>query len=98
MRNLILSTTLVLVASVLPSLPSIAATTDEHEPPSIIVSGEGHTTAKPDLATCYLGVTTEASTAKQALADNTKAMTELIKTISDHGIPDKDVQTGNFSI
>jgi uncharacterized protein YggE len=54
--------------------------------------------AKPDLALINIGVLTQANTAGQALSANSKSMDALMKTLSGHGIEDRDVQTSNFSI
>jgi uncharacterized protein YggE len=77
----------------------MAATgTEGNLPPSIAVTGTGKVSAKPDLAMITMGVTMEAPTAKAALAANTKAMTDLMAAVKQHGIADRDVQTSNFTI
>ena len=89
----ILSSALLSVAA-----PTFAASDEKNEPPSIIVQGEGKAYAKPTLATIEIGVVSQDATAAQALADNSKAMADLFKTVGAQGIADKDVQTSSFDI
>ncbi len=65
---------------------------------TITLSATGTILAKPDLATISTGVQTEADTAKEALVENSKKMTALLKLIKKSGIADKDVQTSQFSV
>lgn len=65
---------------------------------NISISGHGEVLAVPDLATVTLGVMTSASTAQEALAANTKAMNDLMATLKQQGIADRDVSTSNFNI
>jgi uncharacterized protein YggE len=79
--------------------PASALNTDlVHVPPSITVEGQGQAYAPPDQVTVNIGVVTQAPAASKALADNTDAMSGLLKTIAAHGIADRDVQTNQFSI
>ena len=78
-----------------PSVPAVAADTAKR---TITVTGQGSVTAAPDIAVVTLGVLTQARTAREALSRNTSAMQELMKTLTDQGIAEKDLQTSNFSV
>jgi hypothetical protein len=79
--------------------PAAAVNTDlVHVPPSISVEGQGRAYSPPDQVTVDIGVVTQAPAASKALSDNTESMSRLLKTISAHGIADRDVQTDQFSI
>jgi len=65
---------------------------------TISVTGNGYVYADPDLAKVTIGVTTEATTSSQAMADNANAMNAVIAAIRQVGIPDKDIQTSTVSL
>ena len=67
-------------------------------PRIISLSGHGEVRATPDLAYVTSGVVTQGATAAEALAANTKAMTDLFAALKESGIEDRDVQTTNFSV
>jgi uncharacterized protein len=67
-------------------------------PARIIVSGEGSVTVAPDYAEITSGVTTQAKTAKEATAANSKAMAALDTALQNAGIAANDVQTFRFSV
>jgi uncharacterized protein len=67
-------------------------------PRIITVSGLGEVKTKPDLAIINTGVTTEATTAQEALSKNTTAMTAVMNALKAAGIADDDIQTSNFSV
>lgn len=64
----------------------------------LTVSASGHSTREPDLAVFRAGVTTQAATARQALATNSAAMNKAIAALKQAGIADKDIQTSNLSV
>ncbi|WP_162652621.1 SIMPL domain-containing protein [Lentilitoribacter sp. Alg239-R112] len=64
----------------------------------INVTGVGTVKTAPDMATINLTVLREAETAKEALHDNTRAMSDVLTAMRQFGIEDKDLQTSNFSI
>jgi uncharacterized protein YggE len=66
--------------------------------PSVTVVGSGDVSAKPDMAHVQIGVVEQAQTAAKALAANTAAMEELLKTLSARGIAEADIQTADFSV
>ena len=67
-------------------------------PRIISLSGHGEVRATPDIAYVTSGVVTQGATAAEALAANTKAMTDLFAALRESGIEDRDVQTSNFSV
>ncbi len=64
----------------------------------ISISGHGEVRAVPDLATVSLGVMTTAATAQEALASNTKSMTELLTVLKQQGVAERDTATSNFNV
>lgn len=71
-----------------------------HRPAAATLSltGEGTVRAKPDMATLSLGVVAEAATARDALAENTARMAEIIEALRAEGIESRDLQTADFAI
>jgi uncharacterized protein len=65
---------------------------------SISISGHGEMRAVPDLASISIGVTTQATSAREALDGNTKAMKALLDTLRGAGIEARDMATSNFSV
>jgi uncharacterized protein YggE len=73
--------------------PALAA--DAH---TISMSGHGEAKAAPDLVTVNAGVTTSAATAAAALSANTARMKQVFAALEKMGVPQKDIQTMNFSV
>lgn len=67
-------------------------------PRTITVSGKGKAAAPPDMATIRTGVVTTSPNAKDALAANSRAMEQIMKTLRKLNIKDKDMQTSGFSV
>ena len=67
-------------------------------PARVIVTGEGSITVAPDYAEITSGVTTQAKTAKDATAANSKAMAAIIAALQNAGIAQNDIQTSRFSV
>jgi len=65
---------------------------------SMQMTGHGEVTAAPDTAYVTSGVTSQGSTAKDALAANTKDMAALIGVLKSAGIEEKDIQTSGFAV
>lgn len=65
---------------------------------TVTVTTSASVSAKPDMARIMSGVQTEASSAREATAENTKVMANLIDGLKSLGIADKDIQTSNFSV
>jgi len=63
------------------------------------VTGSGTVYAKADIANITVGLKTEAKkTAAEATAENTKKMQNVIKSLQDLGIEDKDIKTTDYSL
>ena len=65
---------------------------------TLSISAEGQVVAAPDLAILSGGVVSEAKTAKEALQMNARDMAGVMKALKDAGVPEKDIQTSNFSL
>lgn len=86
----------VLVAGAFCAAPALA---DQHvSPATITVTGEGVVTAAPDLATVSLGVTTQGSTAAEAMAANTAALTAVLERVKAAGVAARDIQTSTLNL
>jgi len=68
------------------------------EPRTLTVSGEGDVKAVPDEARLSAGVVTQAQTAQAALDANRRAMNAVFAELKRQGIPDKSMQTSEFSV
>jgi uncharacterized protein YggE len=75
------------------AVPALAA--DAH---TISMSGHGEAKAPPDLVTINAGVTTSAPTAAAALSANTAKMKQVFAALEKMGVPQKNIQTANFSV
>lgn len=93
MRVAVATLGLALLAAAIP-----AAAEDKAMQRTITVSGTAQVTAEPDLARISSGVTTEADTARDALARNSDAMRKVIAALKAKGIDPKDIQTSAFRI
>lgn len=60
---------------------------------TIVVSGSGQASGRPDNAIVTLGVQTDAETAAQALAQNNQQMQSVIQTVQQAGVAPDDIQT-----
>ncbi|MEM9524669.1 MAG: SIMPL domain-containing protein, partial [Pseudomonadota bacterium] len=52
----------------------------------------------PDMARVTVGVTTEAETAADALAENSRRLTAVFAALADAAIEDRDMQTSNLTL
>lgn len=64
----------------------------------LTVVGEAKIAVEPDMALVSAGTVSSAKTADEALAANSKAVTEVIAAIKAAGVQPKDIATANFSI
>lgn len=71
---------------------------DRDEIPTLAVTGHGKVSAAPDVAEISVGVLTQGSTAKEAMAANNEAMLALVDVLKDRGVVSKDVQTTQLGI
>ncbi|PRD45229.1 hypothetical protein C5748_03165 [Phyllobacterium phragmitis] len=81
------------------SLPAMAQENDMSKPvPRIMVTGEGETTAAPDMAILTLNVLREADTARDAMTANNEAMGKVLAAMKEAGIEERDLQTAGVNI
>lgn len=78
-------------------LSSPAAGQDDSMPTMTVV-GEGIAAGHPDMALVSVGVVTHATRADRAMAENSKAMNEVIAAVKEDGIESKDLQTSQLSL
>ncbi len=86
---------LALLAFTAPALAADPRTTDIR---TLAMTGHGEIRAVPDMAQLSAGVTSNAATAAQALAANTARMKAVLAALGKLGIPEKNIQTVNFSV
>lgn len=67
-------------------------------PRTISLSGHGEVRSVPDLAYITSGVVSQGTTAAEALATNTRDMNAIFAALKDAGVPEKDIQTSNFTV
>jgi uncharacterized protein YggE len=65
---------------------------------TISLSATGAVKTMPDKVDITTGVTSEAKTAREALDQNTEAMTKVVAALKEEGIEPKHIQTVNFSV
>jgi uncharacterized protein YggE len=96
--NLQISRAAALAAGLFASLavPTMAAETPP--PRTMTVAGQGEIKAVPDEAVLSAGVVTQARGAAAALAANSRAMNGVFDALKRIGIPDKSIQTSDFSV
>jgi uncharacterized protein YggE len=71
---------------------------DSPPPRTMTVSGEGEVHAVPDEAQLSAGVVTQARNAADALAENSRRMNAVFDALKRLGIPEKSIQTSDFSV
>ena len=79
-------------------LPEKAGGADSAPGKGITVLGTGTTKTTPDEATFSLGVSTDGSTARAALAANAAAMDAVIAAVKSAGVSAKDIRTQDVSV
>ena len=87
-----------MLALALCTLPQLAAAQSLAAPRIVTMSGHGEARAIPDTAMLSAGVSAQAPTAAAALAANTARMQTVLAALKKQGVPDKNIQTSNFSI
>lgn len=65
---------------------------------TIELTAVGQVAATPDKVDIATGVTSQAETAKEALAKNNEAMSAVVAALKAEGIEEKDIQTSEFSV
>jgi uncharacterized protein len=86
------------LALLLAALAGAPALADEAPKRTISLTATGAIRTAPDKVDISTGVTSQADTAKEALAKNTEAMTQVVAALKAGGINPKDIQTTNFSV
>lgn len=69
-----------------------------NQEPSITVGGEGEIWAEPDMAVVTVGVTANASTSREAMAEVNRRLAAVIAGAKAQGLQDRDVQTTGLSL
>ena len=77
--------------------PGMAAAQNSQQH-NITMSGHGEVRARPDTAALSAGVSVDAPTAAAALTSANRSMQAVLMALKKLGVPDKDIQTQNFSI
>lgn len=78
---------------------ALGAGSGSNAPPRVLtVTGQGEVHAAPNEALLSAGVVTTARTAGAALSDNASAMNQVFATLKRAGVPEKNMQTSNFSV
>ncbi len=67
-------------------------------PATVTVSGVGTVSAAPDMAEITSGVVTQAPTAAGALAANSQAMEQVLRSLTALGVAARDIQTTSISV
>jgi uncharacterized protein YggE len=103
MRKYIVLTVIAMAAIMLaacsPAIaPAVVGNSNQPAPRTINVNGTGMVSVTPDIAYISIGVHTEADTAEAAVALNNTQTQKVVDAIKAQGVPDKDIQTNNFSI
>ncbi len=86
------------LGAVLGLLAVIAPACAADIPRTISVGGQGEARGVPDRAELSAGVATVAATADAALAANARKMTAVFSALKRLGVPERAIQTSNFSI
>jgi uncharacterized protein YggE len=101
LRHVVWISALVLAASALAGVGAprlIHADSSDAQSGTLSVVGTGSVTTTPDSATLSAGVTTQGSTASEAMDANARAMAKVIQALKDAGIASKDLQTQFVSV
>jgi uncharacterized protein YggE len=78
--------------------PGLSPALAQEPVPMITVTGTGTAEAAPDIATLSIGVTTQGTSAAEALEANSAAVEAVIARLSAAGIEARDLQTSNLSL
>lgn len=62
------------------------------------LTGHGEARLPPDLATIDLGVTSDAATAGEAMADNAAAMTKVVAAVRAKGVEPREIVTSTLNL
>ncbi|MER7174474.1 SIMPL domain-containing protein [Streptomyces mesophilus] len=92
-----------LTAGAVPALAAEPAAPAPHSAPApaptlVTVTGDGQSTAAPDIAVLHIGVENTAKTAQQALAAQNKAADAMLAAVRKAGVAEKDVRTESLNV
>ena len=87
-----------LVAASSLATPAAAAVQVTSAGPVVELTVNENVEAEPDIVTISAGVTTQASTAVEAMRTNAQAMTAVIDRIKALGVPERDIQTTGINL
>lgn len=76
----------------------ISAHADPDQKPSVTVSGEASISRAPDLAILSAGVSSQAKTARDAMAASAKLMTAVLAALKESGVAERDIQTSRIAL
>ncbi|MTH64659.1 SIMPL domain-containing protein [Paracoccus shanxieyensis] len=109
-RSIALAATLAALAAT-PVLAQAPAPNDPPPPPAghqehrpmphhakLTVTGQGMSSAQPDLAQITVGVSTEATTAAEAMSQNATRQSAVIEALKAEGIEARDIQTSGLNL
>lgn len=87
-------------AAILSALAAFAPLSAQADPTArtITVGGDGEIRGIPDQAQLSAGVATVAPTAQAALEANARKMTAVFDALKKMGVPERAIQTSNFSV
>ena len=77
---------------------TLAAPLSAEEPGRLSVTGEGRVERVPDMATLSLGVTHEADSAVEAMAEVSDDMAAVLDRLRAAGLAERDLQTADLSV
>lgn len=77
---------------------ALGAVSESAPPRTLTVTGNGVVKSAPDAASFSSGVVSLGTTAKEALAANSRAMNSVMAALKRQGVPDKAIQTSNLSL
>jgi uncharacterized protein YggE len=100
-HHVVLASALLLTGSALAGVGApvlIRADSGDPAPGTLSVVGTGVVATEPDTATTSFGVTTQAATAQEAMAQNSQEMARVIEALKGAGIAAKDLQTQYVSV
>lgn len=78
--------------------PAAALAQEEDRLGTITVVGEGKVTIKPDMAQATIGVEVLRPTVKEASAEASQVMNNVLGALRQLGVADRDIQTSGFSV
>jgi len=87
-----------LIAASLLAAPAAAEVQVTNNGPVVELTVNENVQAEPDLVTVSAGVTTQASTAVEAMRTNATQMTAVIARIKALGVPERDIQTAGINL